>query len=187
MASITGLSQLVESGGIEGYTPNQTEYANLSLPMNKRFKPSPAFIFYPKTSEEISSIVRLAAQSGVAVTARGGGHHYGAFSSGEGSESSIIIDLKNFNEIRYDVSREIAVIGAGCRLGQISEELSRVGRALPRTYNPLKCTPIQLLFATATPPSTNYGARWNMPECWYWWACFSWGIWIYFESVGSAL
>jgi FAD/FMN-containing dehydrogenase len=144
--SVRALSELVKSGTVEGYTPDQAEYATLSLPMNKRFKPSPSFIFYPKSTLDISSIMGLVymtaqteqglrKRSAITVAVRSGGHNYAAFSSGEGAEGSqvsIVIDMKHFNEITYDAAMGVTTIGAGCRLDQVAEDLAKVGRALPR-------------------------------------------------------
>ncbi|KAG9055592.1 hypothetical protein FS842_001785 [Serendipita sp. 407] len=94
-------------------------------------------------------------ESPIRIVVRSGGHNYAAFSSGfeETSEAQekdagradgmgkgvhpvIVIDLKHFDTIEYDEQSQIATIGSGTRLGKVSEELYKRGRALPHGVCP---------------------------------------------------
>ncbi|KAG8806020.1 hypothetical protein FRC17_005208 [Serendipita sp. 399] len=142
--------------GIESYSPIDPSYAEHIIPVNKRFKVFPNMVIYPKSAEEVAGIVKAvhgatpsttktgasSSECPIRIVVRSGGHNYAAFSSGvegtsevTGKEADpvIVIDLKHFDTIEYDEQTKIATAGSGTRLGKVSTELIKRGRALPRS------------------------------------------------------
>lgn len=95
---------------------------------NQRLQPEPTAILYPSSQEQIAQALSCASQTGVKVSARGGGHSYASYGLG-GDNGALIIDLGNFRNISVDDNGR-ARIGAGNRLGDIYLALNDYGRAI---------------------------------------------------------
>lgn len=80
---------------------------------------------YPKTPQQVASIVKSARKAGLAVQAKSGGHNYCNFSSPDGG---IIVDLRNFKNFSMDQTTWQATAGGGMLLGELTEAM----------YNPHK-------------------------------------------------
>lgn len=84
---------------------------------------------YPSTPAEVSAAVLCAAQTGLNVSVRSGGHSYASYSLG-GTDGSLVIDLSAFNDIVVNADGT-AEVGAGQRLGDVALALNDGGRAIP--------------------------------------------------------
>jgi FAD/FMN-containing dehydrogenase len=98
---------------------------------NVRCAPTPLAVVVASTAQQVSATVRFGAQHGLAVQARSGGHSYGSFALG-GADGALVVDLSPMDQVIVDpVTDPDAVvraeIGAGTRLGRVSEELFRQG------------------------------------------------------------
>lgn len=79
----------------------------------------------------MSDAVRCAANSGVKVQAKSGGHSYASYSLG-GKNGSMMIDLEPLQEISLDNGTGIAKVGGGVRLGNMALGIFEQGkRGLP--------------------------------------------------------
>lgn len=94
------------------------DFSTLVQPFNLRLPYTPAVVVLPTTTQHVSDAVLCAGQNGVKVQAKSGGHSYASFSSG-GQSGSMIIDLRNFQDISLDANG-IAKVGAGVRLGNLA-------------------------------------------------------------------
>ncbi|KAL0565428.1 hypothetical protein V5O48_016592, partial [Marasmius crinis-equi] len=83
---------------------------------------TPAAVVRPKTTEEVSRVVRCATDNAIKVQARSGGHSYGDYSIG-GQSGSLIVDMVNFQQFSYDRTTERAIIGSGTLLGDLTQRL----------------------------------------------------------------
>jgi FAD/FMN-containing dehydrogenase len=137
------LISTLESNWIPFSTPTSPNYDSLRLPYNLRLQPKPAIITIPKISQQISEAVRAAAKSELKVQARSGGHSYASFSVGGKDVRSMVIDLREFQDVELlkeyidaetgDVLNGIiAKVGGGVRLENMAQKIYEQGkRALP--------------------------------------------------------
>ncbi|KAF8221443.1 glucooligosaccharide oxidase [Tricholoma matsutake] len=123
------------STSITAVFPGDNGYASAITPYNLRFSFQPVAVTYPRTPEDISTIIKIGASSGLEIVARSGGHSYIANGIG-GRNGSLVVDLSNFNGITVNPSNGTAVIESGNRLGDIALALNDAGRALPHGICP---------------------------------------------------
>ena len=108
------------------------DFSTLVQPFNLRLPYTPAVVVLPTTTQHVSDAVVCAGKNDVKVQAKSGGHSYASFSSG-GQSGSMIIDLRNFQDISLDANG-IAKVGAGVRLGNLALGIynnNNAKRALP--------------------------------------------------------
>lgn len=90
----------------------------------------PAAIVLPETVEHIQSTVLCAAQLGMKVNAKGGGHSYGSFGLG-GENGHVVIEMDRRNSVVLNATTNIATVQSGARLGHIFTQLyEQGGRAI---------------------------------------------------------
>lgn len=104
------------------------EYAELVEPFNLRLPYKPAVVVLPTTNQHVQDAVICAAQSGLKVQAKSGGHSYASFSSG-GKDGSMIINLQALQTIRLDQGTGIVTVGGGVRLGNLADGIFSQGNA----------------------------------------------------------
>jgi hypothetical protein len=84
---------------------SSSDWESFMAPYNLALQYEAAAITLPETATHVSDSVTCAAEAGVKVQAKSGGHSYASFSSG-GKNGSLIIDLENFNSISVDNSKQ---------------------------------------------------------------------------------
>ncbi|KAH7114477.1 hypothetical protein B0J11DRAFT_445249 [Dendryphion nanum] len=94
---------------------------NLDIPVK------PAAVTYPKSAEHIAGIVKCASENNFKVQPRGGGHSYANYGIG-GTDGTIVVDLKNFQQFSINKSTWQATIGAGTLLGDVTKKLHENGK-----------------------------------------------------------
>ena len=108
-----------------------SNFTQLSKPYNLRLPYRPAAIALPQTPEHVSKAVTCAAEAGIKVQPKSGGHSYSSFSLG-GQDGSLVVDMEAFQEIQLDRNTNIATVGTGVRLGNLAQALYyQGGRAVP--------------------------------------------------------
>lgn len=107
--------------------PDSPGFDKLARSYNRVFSYRPAVICTPGKDEDVSNAILCARDYGVKVQAKGGGHSYAAYSSG-GKDDSLIIHMRNFSSVELNTQTDIAIVGAGVRLGQLAADLFRLGR-----------------------------------------------------------
>jgi hypothetical protein len=111
------------------------------LPFNLRAVVTPHVLVLCKTPKAISESIAWAKRHAVPLCGRAGGHSYEGFSSVAG----LVIDVGDMNNITVDAANQTATIGAGCRLGDVTERLFKDGLAIPAgTCAPVGITGIAL-------------------------------------------
>lgn len=103
------------------------DFDELAEPYNLRLPYTPAAIVLPTTPQHVSDAVLCAAESGVKVQAKSGGHSYASFSSG-GKNGSLIVNLEPLQEISLDNETGVAKVGGGVRLGNMALGIFEQGR-----------------------------------------------------------
>ncbi|KAL1865858.1 hypothetical protein Daus18300_006970 [Diaporthe australafricana] len=125
------LRQQLEQSSVPSVLPNMPKYKKLAQSYNRVFSYSPAVICLPERDDDVVNAIKYARANGLKVQAKGGGHSYAAYSSG-GQDGSLILHMKSFSTVSLDTKTNIAVLGAGVRLGQLATDLFRQGqRAVP--------------------------------------------------------
>jgi hypothetical protein len=87
-----------------------SNWSSLVIPYNLRLVYTPAVITLPTTPEEVGYSVFCAAEAGLKVQAKSGGHSYASFSSG-GENGSLIVSLQSFTSIIVDDSKFHVCLG----------------------------------------------------------------------------
>jgi hypothetical protein len=86
----------------------------------------PRAIAFCESLQDVERTVRWAARHQVRIVPRSGGHSYGGYSTTTG----VIVDVSRINRISVDAHRRAAV-GAGARLIDVYDQLSRRGLTVP--------------------------------------------------------
>ncbi|KAK3938847.1 FAD-linked oxidoreductase sord [Diplogelasinospora grovesii] len=105
-------------------------YTQWMRPLNLAVDVTPVAVIRPRNAEEVSAVVKCAAQNNIKVQAKSGGHSYANYGLG-GEDGAISVDLVNFQYVWVNTTADSwqAHIGAGGRLGDIDDELHKYGRA----------------------------------------------------------
>lgn len=127
----SSLRTTLEHKSIPSLFPQDESFPRRARSYNRAFNYQPAAICLPETDAHVSAAVLAAGIHGLKVQAKGGGHSYGAYSTG-GRDGSLVVHMDKFDEVRLLDDGETAVVGAGVRLGRLAGELFRLKeRALP--------------------------------------------------------
>ncbi|KUI60846.1 putative FAD-linked oxidoreductase YgaK [Cytospora mali] len=121
------LRQQLQQFSIPSVFSDSPGYDKLAKPYNHVFNYQPAVICVPEKDEHVANAILFAREHGVKVQAKGGGHSYAAYSSG-GKDDSLIVHMRNYSSVELDNETNIAVVGAGVRLGQLAADLFQQGR-----------------------------------------------------------
>jgi FAD/FMN-containing dehydrogenase len=109
---------IVEPGGLDYESASRTVLAS----------GTPAHVLRPKSVEDVRAGVRFAAEAGLALSVRGGGHAFAGFGTNDGG---IVIDLATLDDVRIvDAERHIVRIGGGATWGQVAAALAPHGLAI---------------------------------------------------------
>jgi hypothetical protein len=107
---------------------SDADYANLIKPYNTRLPFTPAVVVLPTSNQHVQDAVVCAAQAGLKVQAKSGGHSYSSNGLG-GKDGSMSINLQSLQTIQLDQSSGIATVGGGVRLGNLADGLWNQGKA----------------------------------------------------------
>lgn len=98
---IPGASDCLATHNVPFVDSTSSRWIYLSTSYNLRIQYQPALITLPETTQNVADSVRCAAENGLKVQPKGGGHSYGSYSSG-GQNGSLIVNLENFNNVTVD-------------------------------------------------------------------------------------
>ncbi len=87
---------------------------------------SPACVLRPKTVADVQEGVRFAADAGLVLSVRGGGHAFPGFGTNDGG---VVIDLSNLATIEI-IDGHLVRIGGGANWGQVAAALAPHGLAI---------------------------------------------------------
>jgi FAD/FMN-containing dehydrogenase len=107
--------------------PGDAAYNQARLLFDTRFDGiKPKAVVYCESREDVQRTVRWARKHAVRIVPRSGGHSYGGYSS----TSGVVVDVSRLNGVALD-TQERAVVGAGARLIDVYDKLSKHGRTVP--------------------------------------------------------
>jgi FAD/FMN-containing dehydrogenase len=96
-------------------------------PYNRRLAYTPAAVAVPTSVAHVQSAVKCAAQVGIKVNAKSGGHSYASFGLG-GENGHLVIELDRMYNVTVDSSTYVATIQGGARLGHVATQLYNQGQ-----------------------------------------------------------
>lgn len=108
-------------------TREDARYESLRQGFNKSVQHYPDRIIMCRNTDDVSTAVRYAAENGLKVSIKSGGHSFEGFSAIDGS---LQINLSNMRAIKILNDTQISV-EPGCTLGELNEVLLPQGRLLP--------------------------------------------------------
>lgn len=88
----------------------------------------PAAVVRCSSSAEIAAGVRLAAERGLPLAVRGGGHSFAGYGSCDGG---LVLDLSPMSAVEVDRDRRIAAVGGGATWADVDRATAAVGLAVP--------------------------------------------------------
>jgi FAD/FMN-containing dehydrogenase len=122
-----GLGDCLNTTKVPVFTSGTSNYTQAVKPFNLRLPFKPASIALPETVQHVQDAIACGVKNNVLVTARSGGHSYGAHGLG-GEDGHLVIDLRRFKNVTVDQKAHTAVVGAGGRLGNIALSLYDQGK-----------------------------------------------------------
>jgi hypothetical protein len=120
--------QCLNSKNVPYKMTSDSEYPDLIEPYNTRLPFTPAVVVIPTTNQHVQDAVVCAAQAGLKVQAKSGGHSYASTGLG-GKDGSMSINLQSLQTIQLDQSSGIATVGGGVRLGNLADGIWNQGKA----------------------------------------------------------
>ncbi|HUG47147.1 MAG TPA: FAD-binding oxidoreductase [Candidatus Limnocylindria bacterium] len=126
-----GVSALTEPQGSfrgELVTPGHHAYEKLRRVWNGSINRRPAAILRCTTPEDVTTAVRVARESALAVAVRSGGHSFPGLSVGD---DALVIDLRLMNRVEVDAERRVVRVGAGALLGELDAATQTHGLVVP--------------------------------------------------------
>jgi FAD/FMN-containing dehydrogenase len=121
-----GLLTCLEDGDIPHIQTDSEDWLEGIEPFNLRVPVTPLAVVLATSVEHVQEAVICAAEHGIKVAARSGGHSYASFGLG-GNDGQLVIQLDHMYgaTLRED---NVAVVLAGTRLGVVTETLFEQGR-----------------------------------------------------------
>jgi FAD binding domain/Berberine and berberine like len=106
--------------------PGSPRYDDVRRPPISRFHDvRPQAVVLCRTAEDVAEAIAFARRAGIQVTVRSGGHDFAGRSSGHG----MVLDLTPMGSV--EVSKGLANVGPGCRLGDLYAALARHEVTIP--------------------------------------------------------
>ena len=123
LAAIVGADNVLTA--VEAVAPYLTDWRG-------RYHGAAQCVVRPATTEEVSAVVRVCAQAGVAMVPQGGNTSHCGASIPDKSGEAVLISLSRLNRIRaVDPANNTMTVEAGCVLQALQEAAFEVGRLFP--------------------------------------------------------
>jgi FAD/FMN-containing dehydrogenase len=116
------------------HLPDDPAYDEVRWPWNLQVDARPAAVAYPAFAQEVTEVVRAAADLGLRVAPQGTGH--GAPPLAGRLEDAILLRTSAMTELHVDAERRTARVGAGVRWGDVIERAGPAGLAAMHTTSP---------------------------------------------------
>ncbi|HYC80658.1 MAG TPA: FAD-dependent oxidoreductase, partial [Solirubrobacterales bacterium] len=109
-------------------TPDHADYERARRVWNWMVDRRPAAVVRAHGEDDVVAAVRFAAEHGVLLAVRGGGHSVAGQSTCDGG---LVLDLGPIDQVEVDTEAEIARAGGGCLLGDVDRACQALGRVVP--------------------------------------------------------
>lgn len=123
-----GLERLVESVRGEALWPGDAEYESARSVWNAMADRHPALILRPTGAADIARAVGTAADHGLPISVRGGGHNVAGLAVCDGG---LMLDLSRLRSVRVDPTTDSVRVGPGAVWGDVDHETWPFRRVVP--------------------------------------------------------
>ena len=106
--------------------PGDPGWDNAVLIWNGMVATEPRLVLQPTSAEDVSAAVSFAADHGVLLSVKGGGHNIAGTSL---AKHGLTLDMSRMRDVVVDPDARIAHVGGGCLLGDVDRETQRYGLA----------------------------------------------------------
>ena len=128
------LKQMAAVLGRKGWTQDETEISPWLTDWRGRYTGSAAAMLSPSSTQQVSDIVKIAADHGIALVPQGGNSGMVGGATPDKSGKSVILSLRRMNRIRrIDVDDQLAICDAGVILQTFHEALEDKGQRFALT------------------------------------------------------
>ncbi|MDQ2689770.1 MAG: FAD-binding oxidoreductase [Chloroflexota bacterium] len=108
--------------------PGDATYVEATTIWNGMIAKRPSLVVRAASVEDVVRTVALAAEQGIELSIRGGGHNIAGLALSDGG---ITLDMSGFREIAVDPEARLASVGAGCLIGEVDRATQAHGLAAP--------------------------------------------------------
>jgi FAD/FMN-containing dehydrogenase len=108
--------------------PGEAAYIETTAIWNGMIQKRPAAVVRAASVDDVVRTVRFAANKGVELSIRGGGHNIAGLALTDGG---LTLDMSGFREVVVDPEARTARVGAGCLLGEVDLATQAHGLAAP--------------------------------------------------------
>ena len=108
--------------------PGDAGYDEARGVWNARFSRRPDVVVRCATADEVAAAVQVAADEGVALSVKGGGHSYAGNTVADGG---LLVDLSPLSSVDVDVDARRATVGGGVTCGELDAATQAHGLATP--------------------------------------------------------
>ena len=117
-------------GAVRGQViePGHEAYDEARKVYNAMHDRRPALMVHPTGVADVRAVVRFAAEQGLALAVRGGGHSVPGFGTADGA---LVVDLRRMRGIRVDPQRKRVRAEGGCTWGELDHATHAFGMATP--------------------------------------------------------
>ncbi len=125
----TFIEKLAEIVGASNVLTAENDTAPYTTDWRKQFRGATVGVVRPASTAEVSAVVRLCAEAGIAIVPQGGNTSLSGASVPTGARQEVVLSLSRMNRIRQlDALNDTLTAEAGCVLANIQRAASDAGR-----------------------------------------------------------
>lgn len=121
--------------GGQVHLPGDPGYDQHRVPWNFAVDQRPAAVAFPRTADEVSALVRRAAEAGLRVAAQSTGHNAGPLAA-QGLDDVVVVRTSEMGSAVHDAERGIVRVGGGAVWEPAVEAAAEHGRAVLHGSSP---------------------------------------------------
>ena len=126
------LQQLKDAVGLNGYLEGDADTEAYAVDARELYQGKTALVLRPATTEEVSTVVKICASAGIALTPQGGNTGYCGGATPDETGNQIVLSLARMNNICHvDALNYTITAEAGCILTAIQDAAEEADRLFP--------------------------------------------------------
>ena len=126
---MTTIDRIKSALGSNGWSEDPDEIAPLATDWRGRFRGQTPLLIKPASTDEVSEVVTLCHEAGIAITPQGG--NTGLVGGGT-PQGEVLLSLRRMNKIReIDAANDSLTVEAGCVLEMVQNHAADAGRLFP--------------------------------------------------------
>ncbi|KAF4438418.1 hypothetical protein F53441_12806 [Fusarium austroafricanum] len=124
------LTKCLDKAGVRNVIQTDSEWAAETVQFQKRIRPDPAAIAFPKSRDEVALALECARDADVHANALGPAHSFQG--NGFGKPGNLVINMAAFDDVKYDSKSTLLTFGGGTHVGPVQKYLwDTAGRHVP--------------------------------------------------------